>query len=106
MVNSELDLRSFLNRLNQLWPGAESTGYRSLFLPDQFVEVAANEEYDPSRIDDPTDGYQYYRYEVQISPRKLPASIERQVEVARSLKERLEEAGLSVVVVADFEHLL
>jgi hypothetical protein len=103
MVDSDLDPAAFRARLAEIWPDAESTGGRTLILPDQVMEIFVNDEFDATRVNDPDVGRRYFKYEIQVSPLDLDATVETQASVARELRARLESADFRVAVVADFE---
>ena len=66
------------------------------------MQVWENDDYDPERIDEPEEGYLFYRFRIEVSPfEKVEDS--HQIGLARLVVEILESLNAQPVVCADFE---
>lgn len=65
-------------------------------------EIEDNRDHDPTRIGDPEEGYLFFRWRLHCWPDKTRTKAE-QMELARYLREVVEQTGCRVVVGANFE---
>ncbi len=65
-------------------------------------EIEDNRDHDLSRVDDPEEGYLFFRWRLHCWPEQARTKAE-QMELARYLREVVEQTGCRVVVGANFE---
>ena len=106
MVNCNFDLGEFLNRLKEEWQDVKWVKRSSFDIANNWIQISKNDDYDPSRVLDPEDGFLHYRYRLEVSPITENPSVIEQIKLARMLKTRLEDIGCLAIICADFEELL
>jgi hypothetical protein len=106
MVNSERELDEVVASLLALLPGAIRRTPRSLDWEGNWIQVSASDSYDEDNSQDGDEGFLYYRYRVEVSPRSDGATVAGQVSIARRLLEFFRGLGVQAVVCAEFEELL
>lgn len=85
--------------------GAVSVRPRSFDWMGNWIQIADNDDYDPAQVDEPRDGFLFYRFRLEVSPMKS-VDVEHQVRVAVALSDALRALGAKTAVCADFEEKL
>lgn len=103
MANFASSAPSFATRLSTHLPESPALlRPRTFKWRSNLVQVWENDDYDPRRIDDPEEGYLFYRFRIEVSPFER-VSDGHQIGIARLLVEVLESLNAQPVVCADFE---
>ena len=85
LVDARVPYEHLINVILDLVPSAVRVKHRNLETPGNWIEVKENEDFDPERVDDPEEGFLFYRYQVEVTPKPGRLGVSNQVLFAREL---------------------
>lgn len=83
--------------------GAVPVKQNSCDIKGNWLEVRGNDDHDPAMLEDPEDGFLFYRWRVEVTPMDNGISVDNQIQLARSLLDVFRAHGWRAVVAASFE---
>jgi len=105
MIDTEIGLFDFLERLRTELTGARLQRPRSFDWMGNWVQVWENDDYIAKRARPTVDEYLYFRYRMEVTPTEN-IHLDDQLDAALQVKRSVENTGAEAVICADFEDLL
>lgn len=101
MVDGTIDQDSLIDLVASAVPRAQKIKRRSLDAVDNWLEIKKNEDFGAQPADGP-DGFLYFRFRLEVTPKSRRLDEQHQVRFASSLQSVLESNGLRVELCASF----
>ncbi|BBH70841.1 hypothetical protein ACTI_75260 [Actinoplanes sp. OR16] len=104
--SSETERSRVVDSLLAGFPGARRRKENSCDIRGNWLEVCANDDADEKLAADPSTGYEYFRWRIEVVPLERGSGEEHQITFARDLLRHFGERGARAEVLADFEDRL
>ena len=106
MLNTDLSRKDIIMILKETYNELVHDQENSCTFMGNRLELVNNEDYDSTMINDPEDGYLYFRYLIGVYPINDNVILDDQVNLSKSLCECFNKRNIKTEIVADFEELL
>src|SRR5687768_4866414 len=106
MVDTKFSYDEITSHLKESLSDIKSISSHSFDWLNNWVQIWKNDDFDSTRTLDRDEGFLYYPYRIEVSPKAKEITLEHQLVVARSLQATLELLDARVQVCADFEDML